>query len=984
MSPHPRIPPALWPDVSATFDEAMALPEAERGAWLAGLLDRRPDVGAIVQDLLHAHGSGRTVTPLSGALAARALHQAVLPLAEGTTVAQYRLLHPLGEGGMASVWAAEQWQSIRRHVALKLPFAGVDDPAGLADRFEHERDVLAGLEHPHIARLYDAGVSPEGQPYLAMELVTGDPITQHASTWPIDKKLRLFLQVLEAVRHAHGRLVIHRDLKPANILVTAEGEVKLLDFGIARLLGDEYGQGRGSGPGVLGSMFTPDGASPEQLAGGALGVASDIYSLGVVLYELVSGRRPYHLRRDAPESFAEQLAAVSVPPPEGPSGAPVPADLRAIVAKAMAIGPEDRYLSAEAFAADLERLLTLRPVSARPPALGYRGALFLRRHRWSVAALLAVVLALASGLGAALWQADQARAQARRAEAVKLFLVDVFRAADVRLPQQRPRGQTTARELLDAGARRVDEVFGNDPSVHIELLGLLAEIYGYLNEDERYSELALQHRELAERHHGPAHPVVIAAVLSDAFADIYSRNYEAADKTLTRLDGLLTQARLNDSALRAQWWMARSESLRATPDAHAGRLRALDQAAALLRRHGPQSSDLGAALANAGNVHMSLEAWARARDLFEQSLAVPLGPGESRENLPIIHAHLGWTLVELGDVAAAEAHFETATEQGLKSTGPGFLVHDRPVSTHARLLHRLGQAARARAMFEGLALASSPDAPLRDSLAREYEAAALLAEGRADEALPMLEEVLVSVQAAALRESDVRRVQGLLGQAHALRGRPGDAGAARALLDTSLQATRTHAAPDSAALATALERWGRFLLDQNELVEAADAFSAVPRTGPAAAQVAVALSEAGLARVALARGEAGAAERASIQALALWHGLPAGREVRVGIYLLQVRADVLQAAGRVTEAGDVAARAQQAAREYGAPSTGGPSDRDWGCEPAATLKRVRLWPIAHGLSATLLNTLDVPLGWRFIPRGRSRPMENDRRPAAGN
>ena len=311
MNPTPRIPPDLWPLVSALFDEATDLPPAQRSAWLLALDTAQPAAAPHVRRLLQLHATTDTLaTPGGGLLAAALGAQAPSHLA-GQAVGTYRLQAPLGQGGMAAVWSAQQTQGVLRQVALKLPHAGLEPPAAMARRFEQERDLLASLEHTHIARLYDAGVTPQGQPFLAMELIEGQAITAHCTSLSLPARLRVFLQVLDAVSFAHGRLVIHRDIKPGNILVTPQGQVKLLDFGIARLLGDAD-----AAPGPLsGRAFTPDCASPEQLAGQPLGAAADVYSLGVVLYELLTGQRPYRLDRQSVLPLTQQLATVQVQPP---------------------------------------------------------------------------------------------------------------------------------------------------------------------------------------------------------------------------------------------------------------------------------------------------------------------------------------------------------------------------------------------------------------------------------------------------------------------------------------------------------------------------------------------------------------------------------------------------------------------------------------------------------------------------------------------
>jgi eukaryotic-like serine/threonine-protein kinase len=496
MTSPSRVPHGLWPEVSALFDDALALSAAERPPWLAALATDRPDVAAALRDLLAAHATADELDAPAGELLAAALGARVQTLAPGSEVSIYQLLAPLGEGGMATVWQAEQLQGVRRRVALKLPHPGIETPVAMARRFESERDLLAGLEHPHIARLYDAGVSATGQPFLAMELIEGHSITRHAATLPLRRRLVLFLQMLSAVSFAHGRLVIHRDLKPSNILVTTGGQVKLLDFGIARLLGEPEGTSGalpGRLPGAAASQaLTPDCASPEQLAGAPLGVASDVYSLGVVLYELLAGQRPYTLDRHASTPLAAQLAATAVQPPSLAAPAQrraLAGDLDAIVARAMALDPTARYPSAEALAADLRAHLDCLPVQARGADRRYRAGLFMRRHRLPLAASALVLLALATGLGLALWQADVARHQALRAQAVQRFLVQIFNA---NRPEQAQGREVSAKSLLDQGARRLEVDLLDQPGVRADLHREIGTIYTTLGDN------AQAHRHLAQ------------------------------------------------------------------------------------------------------------------------------------------------------------------------------------------------------------------------------------------------------------------------------------------------------------------------------------------------------------------------------------------------------------------------------------------------------------------------------------------------------
>jgi eukaryotic-like serine/threonine-protein kinase len=455
------------------LDEALALDGAQRQAFIDA----------------SCAGDAELLLRLTTLLAAEsASEQFLQPLAQaprdrsGDHIGPWRLLRELGHGGMGTVYLAERADAMyTKSAALKLLRFDVGD---LRARFVNERRILATLDHPNIARLLDAGTDAAGAPYVAMEYVEGEPITAWCDRQKLDIRARinLFLKVLDSVQSAHGRLIVHRDLKPANILVGAQGEPKLLDFGIAKLI-----DGQSPGPTLSGmGPLTPEYASPEQVRGDPIGTASDIYALGVLLYELVTGKRPYTISSTAPGDIQR---AVCDTEPERPStvmrarGLRIDRDLDHVILRALAKAPEERYASCAQFADDLRRFLAGDPVLATNAGWNYRAGKFLKRHAVGVA-LTALVAAAIIGSAAVAWiQAQDARAQTRvadsertKAERVNQFLKDMLASSD---PDNRGRNVTVA-ALLDAAATTLDSKPGDDPGAVAAMRITLAETYDHL------------------------------------------------------------------------------------------------------------------------------------------------------------------------------------------------------------------------------------------------------------------------------------------------------------------------------------------------------------------------------------------------------------------------------------------------------------------------------------------------------------------------
>jgi serine/threonine-protein kinase len=482
-----------WSEISPLLDEALDLPGSARESWLKDLETRAPELAAHVRSCLLG------VAEVADTKFLEASIRSQLPSGlEGHAIGAYTLERPLGFGGMGTVWLAHRNDGrFEGQVAVKLLNAAlVGHPS--EQRFAREGRVLARLQHPNIARLMDAGVESGRQPYLVLEYVRGQRIDEYCKQRDlgIEERLRLFLDVLAAVAHAHSNLVVHRDLKPSNILVTGQGEVKLLDFGIAALLstdGDDLTPlTRHMGPGL-----TPGYASPEQLLGQPITTAADVFALGTVLFELLAGRRPWAAREE-PKTSAEliRLKLETDAPRLSEVAEQVQwqrtlrGDIDNIVAMALRRSPAERYRTAEAFAHDLRRHLAHEPVSARPRSLRYVVAKFVQRHRTAVLSASVVVSALIAAGAFSFWQMVQANEQRRLAEDQASRAEFSRDFAEFVLTDAGTTGRPfTTRELL-ARAEQALETYGStDTPVAIEQVINLGMLYARVGQYRRALDL---------------------------------------------------------------------------------------------------------------------------------------------------------------------------------------------------------------------------------------------------------------------------------------------------------------------------------------------------------------------------------------------------------------------------------------------------------------------------------------------------------------
>jgi serine/threonine-protein kinase len=516
-----RIAGARWSTLSPYFDRALDLPDEARRELVRALRDDDPELARDLEAMLDAH---RVVVDR------RFLEDAASPLSDafvepGEEVGAYRLVALVGTGGMGSVWLAERIDGrFERKVAIKLLNAGLVG-WDAERRFRRDGNVLARLTHPHVAQLRDAGVAPNGRPCLVLEHVDGEPIDAFCdrNRLAIDERLRLFLDVASAVSHAHGRLIVHRDLKPSNVLVTTSGDVKLLDFGIAKLLEDESRAAALTRDGT--AAFTPQWAAPEQVTGDAVSTATDIYALGGLLYLLLTGRHPAGERLKSPAELVKSITDAESPCPSSVAmrddvvalassrasqratnpqklETTLRGDLDTIVGKALKKLPGERYASVAALADDIRRYLAHQPITARPDTLRYRAGKFVRRNRAIVALAMLAGVAMMAGVVGTLHQAGTARAQRDFALRQLAHAVAVNDLNEFLLSDAAPSGERFTVEDLLRQAERIVAGQQGDDEIRTGMLVAIGLQYWMQDEDERARQVLekayLQSRSIAE------------------------------------------------------------------------------------------------------------------------------------------------------------------------------------------------------------------------------------------------------------------------------------------------------------------------------------------------------------------------------------------------------------------------------------------------------------------------------------------------------
>lgn len=794
MAFNPRDDPARWQRLGPLLDQALELDGEQRTQWLAELRGRDPELSVDLEQLLRDHQRVLEEGFLEDSLVDEAP-----PLLAGQVLGAYRLIEPIGQGGMGTVWLAERADGrFEGRAAVKLlnlsliasRGVGRAKPVRAEERFRREGSLLARLTHPNIARLFDAGVSPSGQPFLVLEFIEGQPIDRYCDdrSLGVEDRIRLFLDVLSAVAHAHASLVVHRDLKPSNVLVSVDGQVKLLDFGIAKLLQEEEGPSvtREGAPAAL----TPEYAAPEQVTGQRVTTATDVYSLGVLLYLLLGGQHPAGDAFGSPADLVKAIvdteaprlsdAVVSV----GSTGRAarraadatfelhrnanrrgttpdrlrrmLHGDLDTIVAKALKKDADERYPSVTALADDLRRFLEHQPIAARPDTLAYRSAKFVRRHAVGVAVTVGVALLVAALVGfytvrlAA--ERDRARLEATKSEKVSGLMVELLAGAD----PYRDKPNPTVQDLLKAGEERVQRELAGEPVLLADML----------------TELGRLHRRLGD--FDKAQALLEQALASDRAANLPERPGGA--ETLNVL-GVLYRMRGDE---------ARAITL-------------LEQAAAMRRRLlGPLHKDLAVTVSELGRAYDDAGQSERAEALSREALEMRRALfGEEHRETATNMGDLGTRLRLRGDFAGAEPLLRQSLSITRRVLGEGHANTAGGMSNLGLLAADQDKYAEAETLFRGaIAIGEQALGANHPTLANYLTnlGRSLRGQSRYDESAAAIERAIALSAAAFGPEGpEVAVHRAALGHTYVARG---DAARAEPLLRQALTARRRAHGPD--------------------------------------------------------------------------------------------------------------------------------------------------------------------------------------------
>lgn len=715
-------------NIDSIVQQAQGLGPRERAAYLRQACGADETLLSRVLLALHEHSASQAWDDLHDEGDPAAV--AVEPI-EGQRLGAYRILRRLGSGGMGDVYLAERAdEEYHQQVAIKLVRAGAFTPQILG-RLRTERQILARLQHPNIARLLDGGRAPDGTPYLVMEYIDGEPIDIHCDRrrLTLPQRIELVRTVCAAVHYAHQNLIVHRDLKPNNILITTSGEVKLLDFGIAKLLDTRHSAHTLAVTHIDYRVMTPAHASPEQVRGDGITTASDIYVLGVLLFELLSGRKPFQLvgsrLTDMERIICEQepplpSAMVERSAQESPeliddivtcrstTRSRLEKDLRDdldnIVMMAMRKDPARRYHSAEQLSADLERHLQGQPVLATRDSWPYRTGKFVSRHRWAVIASAAAVLLLCGFAIVTFVQArriaherDVVAAERSRAEQISSFLVELFELSD---PSKSRGNQVTARELLDIGSRRVRVGLADQPETRATLLGTIGRVYsslGLYGDSVSLLEEALKSRIAI---YGPKHEQVAEAMVAIGSALCEQGKLDECEHQL-RGALAMQQELLGPTAVEIAPTLMEYAKLTLARGSIDIAERYYTESLDLYRRHGQERTTQAASVMNGlAGLYAYRGDYAKAEDLYRTALDIDRQTLGQDHPQVAMHVHdLAVQLQMQGKMADAEPLYIESTDMLKRILGPTHPHTLDALANYGRFLRRKGDLDRAESVL---------------------------------------------------------------------------------------------------------------------------------------------------------------------------------------------------------------------------------------------------------------------------------------------
>ena len=789
-------------------------------------------------------------------------------------IGPYRVVKSLGQGGMGDVFLAVQNEPFKRYVALKIIRRGMDFGAVL-QRFDMERQILASLNHPNIARLIDGGVTAGGLPYFAMEYIDGMSITSYCDTnaATIEQRLELFISVCGAVYHAHQNLVLHRDLKPSNILVTKEGDVKLLDFGIAKLLNPGISHLSAPVTQFDGRLMTPDYASPEQVRGESLSTATDVYSLGVVLYELLTGHLPHQLKRRTTEELLRIVCEVDPERPSAKIGSTTQirragqgdievtpeivsrsraaspeklrkilrGDLDNIVMKALRKEPGRRYSDPKHLREDLERFLKGLPVEAHQDSRSYRFAKWIRRRRVEAAAILLIFLSLAAGMAATLWQANVAARERdsaqqaletastalRKSESVTAFLMSMFEASD---PNESQGDTITVQELLQRGLDRVQQL-ADQPQVQAQMLDVIGGVYFALDQDARSRSLHEEAFRIRQRHLPESHVDFGNGFLHLGVVHLALGNLEEAESFLTKAIDHQRRYSADDAAALVNT-LTRLGSVYFEMSQYEDVGRYLDEAFAVHQSLATEDSViLVPALSLLASTNMQLGLVDEAAAVYERIVHVQKHAEEvNRLQAAVTMNDLGLLLRRRGNYDRAEPYLRDALDMMHRVVGRSHRNVGRAFHNLATLYYYRDELERADSLFvEALDVYSHtlPGEHAWRALTLHNRGRVFRDQGRYKEAEALLQEAL-GIQEGLFPDEHFHKALSLhtLGVLYHLTGQYERA---RSYLDRALSMRRRLIGEDHADYGRTLQQLARFQLELGETEAARESLMEVRR-----------------------------------------------------------------------------------------------------------------------------------------------------------